>query len=101
MREDINSLAGIDRTRFMFMAALLLDRQKPAVYLVEKDAELYTELCMRLIQNMPYGMLKELAICSGSGTIRKFEKGFYNLQFVTGKGESLSTRKDPALVSRQ
>ena len=89
MQEGRNSLAGIDQTRFMFMAALLLDRQKPAVYLVEKDAELYTELCMRLIQNMPYGMLKELAICSGSGTIRRFEKGFYNLQFVTGKGESL------------
>ena len=89
LQENRSPLDGIDQTRFMFMAALLLDRQKPAVYLVEKDAELYTELCMRLIQNMPYGMLKELAICSGSGTIRKFEQGFYNLQFVTGKGESL------------
>ena len=70
---------GIDPTRFMFMSALLLDRQKHAVYMVEKEADLYTDLCMRLIQNMPYGILKELSICSGSESIRKFENGFYNV----------------------
>ena len=89
---DIGSrgwLDGIDGTRFMFMTAMLLDRHKPAVYVVEKESEVYIELCMRLIQNMPYGILKELAICSGSAAARKFEKGFYNLQFVIGKGESL------------
>lgn len=80
---------GIDQTRFMFMSALLLDRKKHAVYMVEKEADLYTNLCMRLVQNMPYGILMELSICSGSASIRKFENGFYNLQFVTGKGESL------------
>ena len=86
IRQPIN---GIDPTRFMYMSALLLDRQKHAVYMVEKEADLYTDLCLRLIQNMPYGILKELSICSGSESIRKFENGFYNLQFVTGKGESL------------
>lgn len=82
-------LDGIDGTRFMYMTAMLLDRHKPAIYAVEKESEAYIELCMRLIQNMPYGILKELTICSGSAAARKFEKGFYNLQFVTGKGESL------------
>ncbi len=94
LNEDIQTeiglpITGIDPTRFMFMTAMLLDRQKPAVYMVEKDAEIYTDMCMRLVQNMPYGILKELSICSGSASVRKFEDGFYNLQFVTGKGESL------------
>lgn len=82
-------LKGIDPTRFMFLCALLLDMQKPAVYAVEKTSEDYIELCMRLIQNIPYGFLKGMAICSGSATARKFGKGFYNLQFVAGKGETL------------
>lgn len=89
VQETGKHLDGIDQTRFMFMAALLFDRQKPAVYMLEKEGDFYTDLCLRLIQNMPYGILKELSICSGSATIRKFENGFYNLQFVTGKGESL------------
>lgn len=87
--EDRNRLDGIDRTRFMFMAAMLLDRKKPIVYAIEKDSEVYIELCMRIIQNMPYGILKGLSICSGSATVRKFGAGFYNLQFVIGKGEML------------
>ena len=88
-QETRKPLDGIDQTRFMFMAALLFDRQKPAVYMLEREGGFYTELCLRLIQNMPYGILKDLSICSGSATARKFEKVFYNLQFVTGKGESL------------
>ena len=87
--EERQPLYGIDPTRFLFMTALLLDRQKPAVYLVEKAEEVYSELCFRLIQNLPVGILKELSICSGSATARKFENGFYNLQFVIGKGETL------------
>lgn len=82
-------LKGIDPTRFMFLCAFLLDMQKPAVYAVEKTSEDYIELCMRLIQNIPYGFLKGMAICSGSASARKFGKGFYNLQFVAGKGETL------------
>jgi hypothetical protein len=79
----------VDPTRFIFMAAHLLERQKPAVYAIEKESELYIELCIRIIQNMPYGILKELSICSGSSTPRKIGTDFYNLQFVTGKGEIL------------
>lgn len=82
-------LKGIDSTRFMFLCASLLDMQKPAVYAVEKTSEDYIELCMRLIQNIPYGFLKGMTICSGSASARKFGKGFYNLQFVVGKGETL------------
>lgn len=82
-------LQEVDSTRFMYLAALLLDRHKPAVYAVEKEGEVYEELCMRLVQNMPYGILKELSICSGSAAVRQFEGGFYNLQFVAGKGDSL------------
>lgn len=89
MLGDRQKLDGIDPTRFMFMAAHLLERQKPSVYAVEKESEVYIELCMRIIQNMPYGILKGLSICSGSATPRKFGSGFYNLQFVTGKGEIL------------
>ena len=83
------ALKGIDPTRFMFLCALLLDMQKPAVYAVERPSENYIELCMRLIQNIPYGFLNGMAICSGSAAVRKFGKGFYNLQFVAGKGEML------------
>lgn len=89
IQEERRPMEGIDMTRFMFMSALLLDGHKPAVYAVEKESDVYIELCMRLVQNLPYGMLKELSVCSGSGTIRRIENGFYNLQFVTGKGESL------------
>lgn len=89
LEEGRSCLREIDETRFMVMAALLLDRHKPAVYAVEKEGGIYIELCMRLIQNMPYGILKELSICSGSAAVRMFEGGFYNLQFVTGKGVSL------------
>lgn len=88
-QERREPLKGIDPTRFMFLCALLLDMQKPAVYAVEKASEYYIELCMRLIQNIPYGFLKGIAICSGSASARKFGKGFYNLQFVAGKGEIL------------
>lgn len=86
---DRNKLDGIDHTRFMLMAAVLLGCKKPIVYAIEKGSEVYIELCMRIIQNMPYGMLKGLSICSGSATVRKFGAGFYNLQFVVGKGEML------------
>lgn len=87
--ESLMCLSGVDSTRFMYMAAFLLDRHKPAVYAVEKEGEVYEELCMRLVQNMPYGILKDLSICSGSAAIRQFEGGFFNLQFVVGKGDSL------------
>lgn len=88
-QEQRGLLSYVDPTRFMFLAAMLLDRQKPAVYVVEKSSETYIEICMRLIQNIPFGILNELVICSGTASPRKFGKGFYNLQFVVSKGDSL------------
>lgn len=82
-------LKDIDKTRFMFMAAMLLDRRKPSIYVVEGKSEMYMELCLRLLQNIPFGIVRELKMCSGCSSARKFGSGFYNLQFVTGKGESL------------
>lgn len=90
VQSERQKLEGIDPTRFMFLAAHLLERQKPCVYAIEKESELYIELCMRIIQNMPYGIAKELSLCSGSANPRKFGTGFYSLQFVTGKGETLT-----------
>lgn len=89
LQEGMEKIDFFDPTRFMFLSALMVDRQKPAVYLVEREAEVYTELCFRLIQNLPYGILNEVSICSGSATARKMGNGFYNLQFVTGKGDTL------------
>lgn len=82
-------LKGINSTRFMFLAAMLIDRRKPSVYAVEGKSEMYMEFCLRLLQNIPFGIVRELKICSGSAAARKFGNVFYNLQFVTGKGESL------------
>ena len=87
--ERREQLKDIDGTRFMFLAAMLLDRRKPSVYLVEGKSEMYMELCLRLLQNIPFGIIRELKMCSGCSAVRKFGSGFFNLQFVTGKGESL------------
>ena len=84
-----NSFVGIDSSRFMYLAAGLIEGNKPMVYTVEKGADVYEDLSMRLLQNLPYGMMRRTALCSGSAMVRKFEKQFLNLQFVVGKGETL------------
>lgn len=84
------TIRGVDSTKLLFLAAGLLDRNKPLVYAIEKENTFYIDFCVRLIQSIPYGILKELSICSGSASMRKPAEGFFNLQFVTGKGESLT-----------
>lgn len=83
-------IEGVDETRFMIMAASLMERNKPLVFAVEKESNFYIDLCMRLVESMPCQFLTDLAICSGSASARKIGDGFYNLQFVTGRGESLT-----------
>lgn len=87
------TIRGVDSTKLLFLAAGLLDRNKPLVYAIEKENAFYTNFCVRLIQGIPYGILKEISLCSGSASMRKLADGFFNLQFVTGKGESLSDER--------
>lgn len=84
-------IEGIEPTRLLFLSAGLLERNKPLVYAVEKETEFYEDFCMRLIQSIPNGILKDISICTGSANSRKIGTKFFNLQFVVGKGESLFT----------
>lgn len=87
--EKVKPIDGLDPVRMMFMIAGLMERNKPMVYATEKGADFYIDLCLRLIQNIPYGILREISICSGSSNVRKIGNVFFNLQFVTSKGETL------------
>lgn len=83
------SINEIDSTRLMFLAAGLLDRNKPLVYAIEQGSDFYIDFCIRLLQYIPLGILKEISLCSGSASARKMGDSFFNLQFVVGKGGSL------------
>lgn len=82
-------LDGFDETRMLIMLAGLLERKKPLSYHIEKDSDFYIDLCIRIIQNTPIGILSDLSLCSGTASIRKVGEIPFNLQFVVNKGGSL------------
>lgn len=82
-------LVGFDETRMLIMLAGLLERKKALYYYIEKDSDFYIDLCLRIIQNTPIGILSELSLCSGTASIRKLGVLPFNLQFVVNKGRSL------------
>lgn len=82
-------LDGFDETRMLLMLAGLMERKKPLSYHIEKDSDFYIDLCLRIIQNTPIGILSDLSLCSGTASVRKLENSPFNLQFVVNKGDSL------------
>lgn len=67
----------------------LIGSRAPMIYRVEQDSSYYQGLILLLLQYLPLGFLKSIAMCSGSAYGRRFNVVEYNLQFAVSSGTSL------------
>lgn len=68
----------------------LVNQDTHMLYRVEMESSYYQNIILVLLQYLPLGILKNIAMCSGSAFGRRQNSIVYNLQFAVSCGESLS-----------
>ncbi len=69
----------------------LINSHEAMLYKVEQDSTYYQKLILLLLQYLPLGFIKEIAMCSGSAYGRRSNLVKYKLQFAISAEVSLST----------
>ena len=69
----------------------LINRRGTMLYKVEQVSTYYQELILLLLQYLPLGVIKDIAMCSGSAYGRRSDLVKYELQFAISTEVSLST----------
>lgn len=75
----------------IWLYSKLIGSHTPMIYRVEQDSSYYQGLIFLLLQYLPLGFIKNIAMCSGSANGRKSGIVEYNLQFAVSAGLSLYT----------
>lgn len=52
-------------------------------YLIENTSDYYQSLCLKILNLLPYPILNNISLCSGTSNIRNFGKGQITIQFVS------------------
>ena len=67
----------------MFILSSLAGNAKPFDFKVELNTLWYQQLCLSLLQYLTPSMLAHVSLSSGGASLRKYDKNFLSMQFVT------------------
>ena len=73
----------LDEVSMMFILSSLASNAKPFDFKVELNTLWYQQLCLSLLQYMTPAMLTHISLSSGGASLRKYDKNFLSMQFVT------------------
>lgn len=68
---------------------VLLKKDEPLVFVVDQPTSYYQIFLLSLMNHLPIGILSKMSMCSGTGRIRKYENGLFNLQFLVNTRNNL------------
>ena len=73
----------LDEVSMMFILSSLAGNAKPFDFKVELNTLWYQQLCLSLLQYLTPSMLTHVSLSSGSASLRKYDKNYLSMQFVT------------------
>lgn len=87
---NIDNLFPDDILIWLYANLVNLETNARMLYRVEQESLYYQDLILLLLQYLPIGFFKNVAMCSGSAYGRKYSNVEYNLQFATSGQTSLT-----------
>ena len=73
----------LDEVSLMFILSSLANNAKPFDFKVELNTLWYQQLCLSLLQYLTPDMLSHISLSSGGASLRKLDKKYLSMQFVT------------------
>lgn len=84
----------LDEVSLIFILSSLANNAKPFDFKVELNTLWYQQLCLSLLQYLTPDMLSHISLSSGGASLRKLDKKYLSMQFVTDSS-SLSLLSPP------